>query len=112
MTDKEAKKIYDSKRWKIKRIDILKRDRFECQDCRERLRKATEDGVTLNARDRAIRRAVCVHHIKELKENPELAFEDDNLISLCDICHNARHGRYTTGWKRKRKKPLASEEKW
>ena len=31
------------------------------------------------------------HHIKHADEYPELAYKDDNLISLCDACHNAEH---------------------
>ena len=34
MTDAEAKKFYNSKAWENKRIEILKRDHFECQDCK------------------------------------------------------------------------------
>ena len=35
-----------------------------------------------------------VHHIMELKEHPELALDDENLVSLCTQCHNERHGRH------------------
>ena len=47
MTDTEAKKFYDSKAWQTKRIEILKRDRFECQDCRARIQKAVAEGKWL-----------------------------------------------------------------
>lgn len=110
MTDKEVKAIYNSRRWKVKRLDILKRDKFECQDCRQRLRDAAEKGVRLYGEDAKIRRAEEVHHIKELKEHPELAFEDDNLISLCIDCHNLRHGRKLHAIRRKKK--IVSEERW
>ena len=110
MTDKEAKKFYDSGAWQEKRIRILIRDHYECQDCRERLRAAVESGTQLNFKERIIRRATEVHHIKELKEHPELALDDDNLISLCYLCHNKRHGRYQGG-RTKKKEPL-TEEKW
>ena len=111
MTDKEVKKFYNSKEWKNqKRIHILKRDKFECQDCKARLREANEKGIKLSAEERKIRRATEVHHIKELKEYPELALEDDNLVSLCTQCHNVRHGRNPKRFVRK--KPLVSEERW
>lgn len=29
-----------------------------------------------------------VHHIKHSDEYPELAYDDNNLISLCHACHN------------------------
>ena len=110
MNDKEKKKFYNSKRWKEKRIRILDRDRHECQDCRKRLHEATVKGIVLPAEERKIRQAVEVHHIVELNERPDLALEDDNLISLCTQCHNIRHGREVKRFVRK-KKPV-SEERW
>lgn len=110
MTEKEVKKFYNSKNWKIKRVDILKRDHFECQDCVKRLKEAAANGTQLHGEDRRIRQATEVHHIKELKEYPELGLEDDNLISLCTKCHNARHGRYIKQFVKKKKR--LTEEKW
>jgi 5-methylcytosine-specific restriction endonuclease McrA len=110
MTDKEAKHFYNSKEWKEKRIDILIRDRNECQDCIVRIRKAVEEGIRLTPEDRKVRRATEVHHIQELKEHPELALDDDNLIGLCHTCHDIRHNRHTLV-RRKRKKRL-TEERW
>jgi 5-methylcytosine-specific restriction protein A len=110
MTDREAKRFYDSAAWKHKRLQILVRDHYECQDCRKRLNDAVAAGKTLNGKDRMIRRAEEVHHIQELKEHPELALEDDNLVSLCISCHNLRHGRAPKKFKRKR--ILASKERW
>ena len=109
MTDKEAH-FYNSKEWKKKRIDILIRDRNECQDCIVRIRKAVEEGIRLTPEDRKVRRATEVHHIQELKEHPELALDDDNLIGLCHTCHDIRHNRHTLV-RRKRKKRL-TEERW
>lgn len=110
MTDREAKHFYDSVAWKHKRLQILIRDHYECQDCRKRLNAAVAAGEILNGKDRMIRRAEEVHHIQELKEHPELALSDDNLVSLCISCHNLRHGRAPKKFKRKRK--LASRERW
>lgn len=110
MTDTEAKKFYDSKAWQTKRIEILKRDRFECQDCRARIQKAVAEGKWLPEKEKKIARAEQVHHIQELKEHPELALDNDNLISLCVRCHNIRHGRVPHKFKRKKK--LASRERW
>ena len=110
MTDKEAKGFYNSSAWKLKRMQILERDHYECQDCRKRLKDAVAAGVALRGEERKIRRAEEVHHIQELKEHPELGLEDDNLIRLCKSCHNVRHGRTPKRCPRK-KKPV-SEERW
>ena len=112
MDEKEIKKFYNSKEWKQKREDILKRDNYECQDCIDRLKKAKLKGITLIGRDRLIRRAEQVHHIEELKVRPDLKLDNDNLTSLCNICHNLRHDRYVYGFLKKNKKKYASEEKW
>ena len=68
--------FYKSAAWKKKRLLILRRDSYQCQDCKRYGR---------------IRQAVTVHHIQHLDECPELAFQSDNLISLCAECHNKRH---------------------
>jgi 5-methylcytosine-specific restriction endonuclease McrA len=38
-----------------------------------------------------MREAKEVHHIKHLDDYPELAFDDNNLISLCSACHRKMH---------------------
>lgn len=110
MTEKEKKKFYNSKQWKRKRIKILNRDRYECQDCIKRLQEAVQNNTFLSAEDRKIRQACEVHHIKELSERPDLGLDDNNLISLCTQCHNIRHGR--TVKKFYKKKEPVSEEMW
>ena len=68
--------FYTSSAWKAKRAAILSRDGYQCQRCKRygRLREATT-----------------VHHIKHYDEYPELALESDNLLSLCEACHNYYH---------------------
>lgn len=110
MTEKEVKAFYNSSAWKHKRIMILERDHHECQDCRKRLREAGKEGKLLTGRDRKIWPAEEVHHIQELKEHPELALDDDNLVSLCTRCHNLRHGREPHKFARKKKR--LTEERW
>lgn len=113
MTDAEAKAFYNSNAWRNKkngkRIEILKRDRFECQDCIERLKNARKNKIELTGEDRLIRSAKHVHHIKELKDNPEFALADNNLISLCKKCHDIRHERYI---KQCEKKNKINDERW
>ena len=69
-------RFYNSGLWKAKRTEILKRDRWECAHCRMA-------GIYT--------KADCVHHIIHLKDNPSLALSNQNLVSLCNICHNLQH---------------------
>lgn len=69
-------KFYLCKDWKKKRKEVLRRDHYECQRCK---------------RNHKVSKATTVHHIKHLKEHPELALDDDNLESLCGDCHNLEH---------------------
>ena len=68
--------FYTSKRWRRKRENILKRDNYTCQWCK-RFGKKTP--------------ATVVHHIKHLEDCPEMAYKDNNLVSLCGKCHNKAH---------------------
>lgn len=112
LTDKEAKHIYNTKGWKKVRRDVLKRDNWQCQDCIKRLKQAETDGVALTGKDAKIRRASHVHHIQELKLYPELAYNMNNLISLCETCHNIRHGRVMTKYGPRIAKKKATQEMW
>ena len=67
---------YTSARWKHKRDKILRRDGYKCVKCK-RYGKSVE--------------AKIVHHIKEADAFPELAWEDNNLESVCMACHNRLH---------------------
>ena len=68
--------FYHSKKWRNKRNSILRRDKYLCQECRKYGR---------------FRTATCVHHIKHYEDYPELAFDNKNLESLCNQCHNKKH---------------------
>lgn len=59
---------------------VFERDDYTCQDCGER-------GCELHP-----------HHIIPLSEHPEMAYDEDNGITLCVPCHRLRHG-----WKTKSK---------
>lgn len=67
---------YMELKWRRKRENILRRDGYRCQECKRygRRRAATE-----------------VHHIKPVESWPELAYNNENLISLCHGCHNKMH---------------------
>jgi len=74
------KDFHKTSKWKSKRERILRRDEYQCQECK-RYGKTTE--------------AVMVHHIVPVEERAELALEGDNLTSLCNKCHNEMHDRTT-----------------
>lgn len=76
MTREETEKFYTSAKWRRKQKAILRRDHYQCQLCK-RYGRITE--------------AKIVHHKLELAEYPELAFDDDNLVSVCQACHNKLH---------------------
>ena len=69
---------YKSKRWKTLRARILRRDGYQCRECR-RYGKAVQ--------------ADTVHHVYPAALYPGLSWEPWNLVSLCSTCHNAMHDR-------------------
>lgn len=102
-TDDQAKSFYNSKEWKEKRLSILKRDNYECQDCKQKGKLTTSYDAVLE-----------IDHIKELKEYPELKLEDSNLRTLCRTCHNIKHNRFFTGKGngRFKRNKWVDDEKW
>ncbi|MGG5304204.1 HNH endonuclease [Enterococcus pernyi] len=82
-------KFYQSPKWRRLREKAMKRDHYECQECR-RLGK--------------YHRVENVHHIKEVKDRPDLALDLDNLICVCIEHHNEVHGRYLTTLDKQEKK--------
>lgn len=71
---------YKDKKWRHKRETILRRDDYQCRECK-RYGKTTK--------------AEQVHHIYPLENYPELALNNHNLISLCTSCHDKMHNRET-----------------
>lgn len=70
--------FYNSKRWRKLSKEAKKRDKNECQMCKDKgLYKAAKQ----------------VHHIEEVKDNPMRALDITNLTSLCIECHNTLHNR-------------------
>ena len=72
--------LYESKRWKRKRAQILRRDGYMCQ---------------LSKRYGKLVQADTVHHIFPIELFPEYAWCDWNLVSLSKKQHNACHDRDT-----------------
>lgn len=72
--------FYRSTKWMKKRANVLRRDSYECRECK-RYGKVTEANV--------------VHHVNPLDTHPDLRLVSNNLLSVCGSCHNTFHDRYT-----------------
>ncbi|WP_342477796.1 HNH endonuclease signature motif containing protein [Paenibacillus sp. FSL H7-0350] len=75
--DKTSRAFYKSTAWERARELALIRDNRLCQHCLKRKRLTPAD---------------MVHHIKPISECPDLSLTLDNLLSLCNGCHNKEHG--------------------
>ena len=105
----EENRIHDFyvwRRWKHKRDEILARDKNECQICKAKGK---------------FKHAAIVHHVKHLRDNPELALCDfylgadgkkhRQLISVCKDCHETVcHPERMR--KKESKRRVATEERW
>lgn len=74
--------FYTWTEWQKIRLSVLQIDHYECQVCKEKRRR--------------YKRAVIVHHIKHLKDRPDLALsiwdgDERQLISVCKRCHEELH---------------------
>lgn len=90
--------FHKTQRWKNKRKQILRRDKYLCRECR-RFGKSTE--------------ATMVHHCNPIEERPDLALVNWNLISLCNYHHEQMENRLTGAltelgkyWRNKASPPL------
>ena len=72
--------FYKSKQWKTKRQVIMRRDKYECLECKRYGKSRT---------------ATTVHHCYPLREYPQYRLESWNLLSLCAKCHEKMHDRNT-----------------
>ena len=89
-------RFYQSSVWQKKKEEIWKRDNYECQECKKEGLVTTEKNTKLD-----------VHHIKELKDYPELALVNDNLLTVCVKHHNILDDKI-----HKKNPELINEEKW
>ncbi|PKR79408.1 alpha/beta hydrolase [Halalkalibacillus sediminis] len=94
-TREQRMKFYKSKSWRKLRLFVLERDNYECQECKRQGRVFTSSHNTDKHKN------LDVDHIEELPDRPDLAMEPDNLETLCIRCHNRKHGRYVSRFKRK-----------
>ena len=91
-------RIYDTYRWRYKLRPMKLRNDPYCESgvvC-------DADGIGRKAR------ATEVHHIKDTKQYPELAFVWENLMSICHECHSHETARSTEGFV----KPKTEDTSW
>lgn len=101
----EVEKFYQTDDWKELRLVVLEFFHNECQHCLARGKVVTDE--------------LCVHHVNELRDRPELALsrwytdehgeKQPNLVPLCKTCHNLEHEKLIK-WQRRDK--FTNEEKW
>ena len=82
-TDDKEQAFYKSTGWKIVRKKALARDNYLCQDC-------LKMGYTVPAQT--------VHHIIPIKEQWTLRLIVENMVSLCESCHQQRHRKLNEGY--------------
>lgn len=95
-------RFYHWTQWERLREKILQYDHYECQKCKLKGK---------------YNRAVVVHHVKHLKDRPDLALsmwdgEQRQLVSLCKACHEEEHPERIEKWKYKAEKRQLNDERW
>ncbi|OOR12580.1 HNH endonuclease [Bacillus cereus] len=89
-------KFYKHGYWKNNiRLLVLERDNNECQECKRQGRQGPGRNV---------------HHIKELRDRPDLAYVLSNLETLCIQCHNKEHSKEKNIVKKRC--TIVDEERW
>lgn len=96
-----ADAFYSWKAWKHLREMVLKLDNYECQMCKAKGK---------------FKRAEIVHHVKHVKDRPDLALsiwdgEERQLVSVCKRCHEELHPERTIQYQYKQKEML-TKERW
>jgi hypothetical protein len=70
----------DTADWKTLRLQIMRRDNYTCVECGDS-----------NHVGRGSRIRLEVHHIVAICVDPDLAFDPNNLLTLCRKCHFKTH---------------------
>ncbi|HHY72691.1 MAG TPA: HNH endonuclease [Bacillus bacterium] len=103
-TYEQKRTFYKSSGWEKLRQEALKRDNYECKECK-RLGHVHVDSKKIDGERKSIE--LNVDHIKEIETHPELALELDNLQTLCIRHHNEKHGRFS-----KKENKWTHDERW
>ncbi len=98
-------KFYHSSDWDELREKVMIRDKGKCQFFLGKW----NDGIHFPDKIKIID-ADTVHHIKPIKQRPDLALDINNCVSLSFEAHEIIEDRTRWTW-RKKKKPL-TEERW
>lgn len=103
--DNQLEKFYKWHEWRELSEQIKKENNYECQLCKKR-------GFHTPARS--------VHHVQWVRKHPRLAMsrtytyngkEYQNLIPLCESCHNEQHPDKRVAREHKKEK-FINEERW
>jgi hypothetical protein len=102
MSEEEANAFYHSTEWQRVRASVLKHDHFECQRCKAKGKYT---------------RATTVHHVKHLRDRPDLATsmydgDERQLVSLCANCHNEVHPEKGLKLFSQTQKKFSTGERW
>ena len=94
--------FYHWKDWEQLRTEVLRMDNYECQICKQKGK---------------YRRADIVHHVKHLKDRPDLALsiwdgEERQLVSVCKRCHEDLHPERTVRYRYGKSVKPITEERW
>lgn len=99
----DTDRFYDWAAWKILSAQVKKLDNYECQRCKAKGR---------------YRRGEIVHHVKHLKDRPDLALSITDpdtgarqLVTLCRRCHEEEHPERMRQFRVPKGKPV-TEERW
>lgn len=100
----KVEQFYFTDEWKELREEVLEDFHHECQECLKKGRYT---------------RAICVHHVNEVRHKPELALskyytdkegkKQINLLPLCNQCHNIVHEKLA---KHQKKNKFSNVERW
>jgi len=98
----KADRYYERAEWKSVAAQVKRMDNYECQHCKMKGK---------------YRRGVLVHHVKHLKDYPELALSiydpvtgARQLVTLCRLCHEDIHPEHQRQWVST--KDLVTCERW
>jgi endogenous inhibitor of DNA gyrase (YacG/DUF329 family) len=72
------RRLRSSKKWRLWREAVFKRDNYTCQECGAR----SKSGKTI---------ILHPHHIKSFSKYPKLRFVVSNGLTVCEKCHRKLH---------------------
>ena len=113
----ELWRFYKTPEWQRLKAQVLSDGHYECAVCKQRGKVTRYE----TGQDGKRRRICTVHHVNEVRRNPELAlslFYTDssgarqlNLIPICKDCHNKIHNRTFIG-SAYQEEHFVNEERW